>query len=116
VILGEPLCSIAVPLWVAAGTTPSELREGRYAPIASETTRLKKILRPLKGVDRGEYLDLTKLDNAKGTGWLPATLVAEQEILRATRTLLEKNPAPQELAAFEKEAATKAFRTLQMIR
>jgi hypothetical protein len=116
VILGEPLCSIAIPLWVAAGPTPSELREGRDAPVAAETTRLKKILRPLKGVDRGEYLDLTKLDNDRGTGWLPATLTAEQEIFRATRTLLEKHPAPQELAAFQKEAASRALRTLKMIR
>jgi hypothetical protein len=116
VILGEPLCSVAVPLWVAAGSTPPELREGLDAPVAAETTRLKKLLRPLKGADRQEYLDLTKLDNEKGKGWLSTTLTAEQEILLAARSLLEKNPAPQELAAFQKEAASKALRTLKMIR
>jgi hypothetical protein len=116
VILGEPLCSIAVPLWVAAGQTPAELREGQYAPIATESARLKDILRPLKGSDRREYLDLTKLDNERGTGWLPSTLPVEQEILHSTRAILENGPAPSELAVFEKEAAGKALKTLKMIR
>jgi len=116
VILGEPVCSIAVPVWVAAGETPAELRSGAAAPIYLEARRLRGLLRPLKGPDRGEYADLTRLDNRRGTGWLPATLKAESEILRETEALLARNPEPATLAEFEKGVAARALRTLQGIK
>jgi hypothetical protein len=116
VILGEPVTSIAVPLWVAAGETPAEVREGKDAPITREADRLKAILRPLKGSDRHEYLDLTKLDNRAGTGWLPGNLKVENEILDATKKFLEGTPSPAELAAFEREMAAKALARLQAIK
>jgi hypothetical protein len=109
VILGEPVCSIAVPLWVAAGETPAEVREGKEASISHEAARLKAILRPLPGADRNEYVDVTKLDNRSGTGWLPGNLKVEKEVLDATRTLLAGDPSPAQLAAFEKEMAAKVL-------
>jgi len=115
IILGEPLCSIAVPLWVAAGQTPAEVREGADAPIAREALRLKHILRPLKGVDNFEFVDVTKLDNASGTGWLPENLKVEQEILDATQKFLAGNPSPAEMAVFEKKMAAIALARLQEV-
>jgi hypothetical protein len=113
IILGEPVCSIAVPLWVAAGEPPAEVHEGKDAPISVEAARLKSILRPLRGSDRNEYLDVTKLDNRSETGWLPGNLKVEREIFDATRTLLANNPAPTQLATFEKEMAAKALARLR---
>ncbi len=41
VALGEPVCSIAVPLWVSAGTPPAATWEGATAALTAESMRLK---------------------------------------------------------------------------
>jgi hypothetical protein len=116
VALGEPVCSIAVPLWVAGGVPPAAVWEGNHAALASESLRVKDLLRPLKTRERREYADLTKLDNAAGTGWLPKLLEAEAETLSQTAKFLEKNPSPAELAAFENAAAERALSVLRNIK
>ncbi len=116
VVLGEPVCSVAVPLWVAAGAPPSALWEGDHAALSLESQRLKDLLRPLKARERREYADLTRLDNAGGTGWLPKLLAAETETLDQVPALLAKNPSPAELAAFQKAAADRALAVLKEIR
>jgi hypothetical protein len=113
VILGEPVCSIALPFWVAAGQTPPQVRQGKDAPIAAEALRLRKILHPLDGNDRSEYADITKLDNAAGTGWLPGLLRTEREILTSTDELLRKSPTSQELAGFQIISAEKVLTVLK---
>ena len=113
VVLGEPVTSIAVPLWVAAGVPPAPMWQGDDASIAAEAFRLKDALRPLKSRERREYADLTALDNADGTGWLPTTLAIEREIILDAEALLAKHPSAAELAAFQKGAAEKALATLE---
>lgn len=113
VMLGEPLTSIAVPLWVAAGTPPAELWEGKDAALSSESARLKNVLRPLKATERREYVDVTRLDNAAGSGWLPATLAAEHQNVVEAEALLKRNATVAELAAFEKTAAARALALLR---
>jgi hypothetical protein len=70
VMLGEPLTSIAVPLWAAAGAPPPELWDGKDSALSKESARLKNVLRPLKTAERRDYVDVTRRDNAAGTGWL----------------------------------------------
>lgn len=115
VILGEPVTSVAVPLWVAAGQPPAELWEGKDAAISVEAARIKDVLRPLASAERDEYLDVTRLDNAAGTGWLPALLALERETLQKTGQLLKGKPSAAELAAFEKAAAARALSVLKGI-
>ncbi len=113
VILGEPVCSIALPFWVAAGQTPPQVREGKDAPIATEALRMRKLLHPLEGSDRSEYADITKLDNSAGTGWLPGLLKTEREILSAVDELLRRSPTPAQLADFERASAEKVLTALR---
>jgi hypothetical protein len=115
VVLGEPVTSIAVPLWATAGTPPPELWDGKDAPLCEEALRIKNVLRPLKSRERREYLDLTRLDNSAGTGWLPTTLSVERDIFQKTQDLLEKDPSASELAAFEKATAERVLSVLQGI-
>ncbi len=110
VILGEPVCSIAVPLWVEAGIPPSSLMEGDTAPICRETFRLKDIIRPFKDVERRQYLDINKLME-----WLPTIIKKEKEIIDRTREFLAKNPSPSELSKFENIVAQMALETLKGI-
>jgi hypothetical protein len=115
VALGEPVTTIAVPLWFAAGAPPDEVWQGKDAPIASEAFRLKDVLRPLKTKERDEYLDVTRLDNASGTGWLPTLLDAERAIIAETEAFLKKRPSARELAAFQKAMAARALGVLKSI-
>jgi len=116
VMLGEPLTTIAVPLWVDAGEPPAELWEGESAPLCKESLRIKDIIRPLKAEERKDYLDITKLDNKDGTGYLPALLKTEKEILEKTKKFLTKNPDSAKLVRFEKEIASQALSLLQEIK
>ncbi len=115
VALGEPVTTVAVPLWIAAGAPPEELWQGKDAPISVEATRLKSALRPLKSRERYEYADLTRLDNAAGTGWLPALLDVERGIIAETAAFLGTNPGNEALAAFQRKMAARALAALKAV-
>jgi hypothetical protein len=116
VILGEPVCSIALPFWVGAGLTPPQVNSGKDAPIASEALRLRKLLHPLEGADRAEYADITRLDNKAGTGWLPRLLSAEREIFSGADSLMQSIPTPEQLADYERLSAERVLTILRGIR
>jgi hypothetical protein len=111
--LGEPLFTVAVPLWLEAGTVPAELQLGEKAPICLEAGRLKRLARPYPESDRREYLDASRLDNREGTGFLPGLLKAEREILSLTEAFLKARRSPDELAAFQERMAQKALAALR---
>lgn len=115
VLLGEPVCGIAVPLWVEAADVPAELGDGEMAPLVKEAARLKGKARPFTDEERQTYLDLTRLDNAAGTGWLPVLMKKEREILEKTAAFLATRPGPAQKAEFQKQMAAEALRALQAI-
>ncbi|MGE0455717.1 MAG: tetratricopeptide repeat protein [Vicinamibacteria bacterium] len=115
VALGEPVTSIAVPVWIAAGAPPEELWQGKGAPISVEAARLKSALRPLKSRERSEYADLTRLDNAAGSGWLPGLMAVERQIMAETAALLETKPGNEALASFQREMAARALAALKAV-
>jgi hypothetical protein len=116
VILGEPVCGVAVPLWVEAGGVPPELRGGATAPINQESLRLKAILRPYRDDERAEYLDLAKLENRGGSGWLPVLVRKEKEVVERTKRFLATNPGAAEKARFQQEVAAEVLKTLEGIK
>ena len=116
VIPGEPLTAIAVPVWPAAGSSPKALWDGEEAPLWRESLRIKRLLRPFTEGHKEDYLDLTRLDNAAGTGFLPALLRTEGEILDRTAAFLTEPRTAAELAAFQEEMANLALGALRTIR
>jgi hypothetical protein len=116
VILGEPVCGIAVPLWVEAGETPPELGGAGASSINAESMRLKGLLRPFKDAERAEYADLSKLENRNGTGWLDVLVRKEKAIVERTNQFLATNPSAPEKARFQKQVAAEALETLKGIR
>ncbi len=116
VILSEPVTAIALPLWVEAKESPLPLHEGETAPLCQESLRIKKILRPLSGGNRDQYLDLTRLDNREGQGFLPLILETEKVILAETAEFLKTSHTREEYAAFQDRMAHKALQTLKRIR
>lgn len=115
VALGEPVTTIAVPLWMAAGVPPDEVWLGKNAPISAEAARLKAVLRPLKTRERNEYADVTRLDNAEGTGWLPGLLAVERQIAADTKAFLRTGPPAEALAAFQRKMAQRALEALKAV-
>ena len=115
VILGEPVSGIAVPLWVETGEVPPELFGTEAAPINQECMRLKALMRPWKDDERAEYLDLTKLDDGAGGGWLPLLVKKEQDIIKRTGAFLATNPDKLKKAAFQKQIASEVLQTLKSI-
>jgi hypothetical protein len=116
VMLGEPLFTIAVPMWVEAGAAAAPLAQGESAAMCLESKRLKKTARPFPETDRSQYLDVTRLDNREGTGFLPRLLQAEKEIFELTEEFLKMQHPAEELAAFQNQMAEKALAVLQGIK
>jgi hypothetical protein len=116
VIPGEPLTAIAVPVWPVAGRSPTALWEGEEAPLWRESLRIKRLLRPFAEGHKRDYLDLTRLDNADGTGYLPTLLRTENQILDRTAAFLTEPHTAVELAAFQDEMASLALAALRTIR
>jgi hypothetical protein len=115
VTLGEPLFSIAVPMWVEAASAPAPLCVGEKALIGLEAKRLRTLARPYPEVDRRDYLDISRLDNRRRSGFLPRLLRAEQEILDQTEEFLKRPRPAAELAAFQERMAEKALTVLRGI-
>jgi hypothetical protein len=109
IIPGEPLTAAAIPLWVEAGRSPAALFEGREAPLWAESMRIKRGLRPSSIGHRRDYLDLTRLDNADGTGYLPDLLAMEQTIFAETEEFLAGRPGPEALADYQEKVADRVL-------
>jgi hypothetical protein len=115
VIPGEPLTAAAIPLWVEAGRSPAALAHGKRAPLWDESLRIKRSLRPSQIGHTGDYLDLTRLDNAEGTGYLPDLLAFEQSIFVETAEFLAGRPGPEALADYQDRVADRVLEHLRTI-
>jgi hypothetical protein len=113
VVLGEPVMSVAVPLWVNAGEVPVPVQSGA---LCAEALRLKAIARPFAVSEKREYLDLSKLDNRAGTGWLPRLLAEEGRNFSETEQFLIKPSGPKERAMFQSRLADRVLSLLQGIK
>lgn len=115
IIPGEPLTAAAIPLWVESGRSPAALTEGEGAPLWEESMRIKRGLRPSRIGHTGDYLDLTRLDNAEGSGYLPGLLETESSIFADTAAFLAGRPGPKELGDYQEQAADRVLGHLQSI-
>jgi hypothetical protein len=116
VLLGEPVTSIAVPVWPEAMESPLPLHEGETAPICKEASRIKKIIRPYPEPDKKNYMQVTLLDNIEKTGFLPLILGTEKEILLETSQFLNTRHTREELVEFQNKMSQKALKTLKSIK
>jgi hypothetical protein len=116
ILPGEPVTGLAMPLWVEAGSSPAPLWQGKDAALWIETARIKDIGRPHPESERKEYLDLSRLANREGGGYLPGLLAVEEAILARTAEFEQGRPGPRERAAFQEEMAAKALAALKAVR
>ena len=113
VIPGEPVTAVAVPLWVEAAESPSELWQGEEAPMWVESMRLKKLARPFEEGNKEDYLDLTVLDNAAGTGYLPGLLEVERSVIAESDAFLSEPRTGEQYRKFQARMAARAYAALE---
>jgi hypothetical protein len=81
-----------------------------------ESLRIKDIVRPMSEGSKRQYLNLTRLQNADGTGLLPRILETEAEIIAETMEFLAQSHSSGEFASFQNRMAERALATLKTIR
>ncbi len=116
IVPGQPVTAPVLPLFVDAEATPEVFWKGSEAPLWVESLRIKNLAHSLKGRELEEYLDLARLDNREGTGFLPAILKTEYETLEQTETFLKVPRTAEELRIFQKETAERALAVLKAIK
>jgi hypothetical protein len=91
-ILGFPLCSVAIPTWLAGGELLPKIlladQQG-VAPLCDMALILKRKCFPIQRGSGKKYLNLTALINQEGTGILQKILPFETEILQESAERLK---------------------------
>ncbi len=111
VLLGEPVCAVALPLWLLAGRVPQEL-DGAGTASFSDTALIKKALcYPL--LTNQEYLNTRVLDDGQGHGIFGYTLPLEDWVFNRTWSRLESwrqsLPSAGEVSQFQDELSSLAY-------
>lgn len=92
-IIGPPLTSMVVPVWLnSEKLLPSVITApGKETPELCEfALRLKELLVPSKRGSTGNYINTTRVFNAKGTGITQQILPAEEALIETTMSQLEE--------------------------
>ncbi len=115
--LGEPVCGITVPLWVASGHVPEALR----GPEQPEINRLARCIRQVVHPDTAApaLLNLSTLQNPQRTGILQKTLPVEEEIFVRTQKALARwrrhGVNPEEMRTLQNWAAQHTVQVLREV-
>jgi hypothetical protein len=110
-ILGEPVCTVALPVWPLAGSVPPELGGSPTAPFCDAAIARKAACYPLAASP--EYLDTYKLDDDLGGGVFSYTWPTEDWILARTEARLVEwrasGPTPPMVSTTQNETARQAY-------
>lgn len=115
VSLGEPVASLAVPIWVEAGRIPQALSKGTRVPLQETAMKLKKVLRPFAETEKQKYLNLSLLNNKESIGTIPQLETIQNTILKQTAAFMNQLHTPEQLAQFQDQMAEFALTSLNQI-
>lgn len=115
-ILGQPICSVAVPLWVAGEQVPKVLGGSERAPMCELAKTLMSYLYPDERANMRQYLNVTRFMTYAREGFMPRLLRIENEIMASTRKRLaawtQARPDPEEIREYTKKTAAWAYSSL----
>lgn len=100
-LLGQPVCGVALPLWVGAESVPDVLTGEETAPFCDMAKAVETWLYPDQRTNMRQYLSVTRLLGYQGEGILARLFAAEDRAFDETRVILRQ----WEAAAASKEAA-----------
>jgi hypothetical protein len=115
VILGEPVCGTAVPLWVHAGTVPPEMNGTATAPWSDAILEKKADCYTDTSFlpYASQYLDTYALADGLGGGILMFSLPIEDRAFSQTQTVLEawrdSFPSSNTIADFERDIIYESY-------
>ena len=110
-ILGEPVCSVALPVWPLAGAVPADLGGTSRAPLCDAAIVRKDLCYTLP--TSPDYIDTKTLDDGLGGGvfaW--AEPIEDWALARAEAALAGWRlalPTPQAVAGIQDELARQAY-------
>lgn len=109
ILLGQPVCSVAVPLWVEGASIPAVLTGPETAPLNDLTRCLASYLYPDQKGHMSQYLNVTRLVSYGGKGILKRLLEMENHVLSETGKRLKewekKKPDRQDYIDFQEKMA-----------
>lgn len=117
VILGQPICGVALPVWPAARTVPAVLTGTKTAPLNDFTRALAAWLYPDRRGRMPQYLNVTRLRTHGGEGVLSKLRRIEDGVLARAEARLEAwsaaPPPAREAAEFEEALAEGVYEALR---
>ncbi len=115
VILGEPVCGVAVPLWVSAGRVPNLFDGEPNSPLNDLIQDIEKKAYPDTSLVR--YLDTSILVNKEGRGLFKKLFLIEDKNFKQTHVQMnrwrQRLDAPEKVYKFE---ANLVNRTAELLR
>lgn len=117
VSLGQPVSSVAVPMWTQAGKVPSVTTGPATAPLNDFSKRLVSYLYPDQRGRMKQYLNVNRLRTYGGEGVLEKIFRIEDQALEKARIRLAAwenlRPLPNEIADFQEKLAAWVYESLK---
>jgi hypothetical protein len=117
ILLGQPICSVAVPLWADAGLVPGVLSGPETAPLNDFSRAFASFLYPDKKGHMYQYLSISRLVRYGGEGVLSRLFKIENQVFAETEMKLKewekKKPAKQDIAGFEEKMTAWVYKSLK---
>ncbi|NOY76749.1 MAG: hypothetical protein GXO76_02640 [Calditrichaeota bacterium] len=116
VILGEPICGIAFPVWPVDETLPPAISEGNPPRMNRLIQEIEALVYPNK--TNPGWLYTPRLKSAESKGILPAVLAAEDSVFSETETWMDRWQTrfrPDEMKTFQKRTVNRLVRILSGI-
>jgi len=111
IILGEPVCGVAVPLWLFLGSVPPEMNGIPTAPFCDLSIDMDRFCYPL--LTSPEYLDTAALDDGFGRRVLGYSHPIEDWIFAKTEAVLNEwrtiFPGSEVVRSFEYNLVSQAY-------
>ena len=119
VSLGQPVSSVAVPMWTQAGKVPSVTTGPSTAPFNDFTKRIVGYLYPDQRGRMKQYLNVNRLRTYGGEGVLKKLFKIEDQALERTGILLtvweKAKPLPAEVADCQEKLAVWVYESLKTV-
>ena len=117
VLLGQPVASVSIPLWVSAEGVPEELTGENTAPLCDLSRQLVNFLYDDPRGHMPQYMNATKLVKPEDRGILAILYGMENAVLRDTglkqMEWQDRKPSAQEVLDFEKRTASRVYHNLK---
>lgn len=117
VMLGQPICTVALPLWAGMNKIPEVLTGKNGSALNHHSQLIEAYLYPDRRGHMTQYLNLSRLMTYRGQGVLPLLMEIEHEILARAREVetkwLSNPPSPDKINQAAAELAQWAWEKFQ---